>query len=140
MELDTKLKPFIPEYIPAVGDIDAFIKVPRPDAKPDFLGLFILDEPNAFQSDPTVLELQLRSTTKQGSSQPINVRGIENADKNAKMIENWIERIKQLHQEKPPPNVNYTKSMPDVEKLMQEWNPEFEKLLETVNQKFVSIA
>lgn len=27
MELDHKLKPFIPDYIPAVGDIDAFIKV-----------------------------------------------------------------------------------------------------------------
>ncbi len=27
MELETKIKPFIPEYIPAVGDIDAFIKV-----------------------------------------------------------------------------------------------------------------
>ena len=26
-ELDTKLKPFIPDFIPAVGDIDAFIKV-----------------------------------------------------------------------------------------------------------------
>ena len=27
VELDTKLKPFIPEYIPAIGDIDAFLKV-----------------------------------------------------------------------------------------------------------------
>lgn len=27
IELDHKLKPFIPDYIPAVGDIDAFIKV-----------------------------------------------------------------------------------------------------------------
>lgn len=27
IELDYKLKPFIPEYIPTVGDIDAFIKV-----------------------------------------------------------------------------------------------------------------
>jgi intraflagellar transport protein 46 len=27
LDLDTELKPFIPEYIPAVGDIDAFIKV-----------------------------------------------------------------------------------------------------------------
>jgi intraflagellar transport protein 46 len=26
IELETKLKPFIPEYLPAVGDIDAFIK------------------------------------------------------------------------------------------------------------------
>ena len=29
MELETKLKPFIPEYIPAIGDIDAFLKVQR---------------------------------------------------------------------------------------------------------------
>ena len=27
IELEHKLKPFIPDYIPAVGDIDAFIKV-----------------------------------------------------------------------------------------------------------------
>lgn len=27
IEINTKLKPFIPDYIPAVGDVDAFIKV-----------------------------------------------------------------------------------------------------------------
>lgn len=27
IELDTKLSPFIPEYIPSIGDIDAFLKV-----------------------------------------------------------------------------------------------------------------
>ena len=27
IDLEHKLKPFIPDYIPAVGDIDAFIKV-----------------------------------------------------------------------------------------------------------------
>lgn len=27
IELEHKLKPFIPDFIPAVGDIDAFIKV-----------------------------------------------------------------------------------------------------------------
>ena len=27
VELENKLKPFIPDYIPAVGDIDAFLKV-----------------------------------------------------------------------------------------------------------------
>ena len=31
VEIDTKLKPFIPEYIPAVGEVDAFLKMPRPD-------------------------------------------------------------------------------------------------------------
>jgi intraflagellar transport protein 46 len=39
IELETKLKPFIPDYIPAVGGIDEFIKVPRPDGKADYLGL-----------------------------------------------------------------------------------------------------
>ena len=38
LDLETKLKPFIPDYIPAVGGIDEFIKVSRPDGKPDFLG------------------------------------------------------------------------------------------------------
>mgnify|MGYP001797614235 CR=1 FL=1 len=27
IELETRLKPFVPEYIPAVGDIDEFLKV-----------------------------------------------------------------------------------------------------------------
>ena len=27
IELETKLKPFIPEYIPSIGEIDAFLKV-----------------------------------------------------------------------------------------------------------------
>lgn len=39
IELETKLKPFIPDYIPSIGGIDEFIKVPRPDGKTDFLGL-----------------------------------------------------------------------------------------------------
>ena len=58
--LDYKLKPFIPDFIPAVGDIDAFIKVsPSSDTK-EKLGLVVLDEPAACQSDPSVLDLQLR--------------------------------------------------------------------------------
>jgi len=39
VELDSKLKPFIPDYIPSIGGIDQFIKVPRPDGKEDHLGL-----------------------------------------------------------------------------------------------------
>lgn len=32
IELETQLRPFIPEYIPAIGDIDAFLKVkPHPN-------------------------------------------------------------------------------------------------------------
>jgi intraflagellar transport protein 46 len=41
-ELETKLKAFIPDYIPAIGEVDAFIKMPRPDGQPETLGLFVL--------------------------------------------------------------------------------------------------
>ena len=63
--LETKLKPFIPEYVPAIGDIDAFLKVPRPDGKEDALGLIVLDEPSSKQSDPHVLGLEMRYKSKQ---------------------------------------------------------------------------
>jgi len=39
--------------------------VPRHDGKTDSLGLIVLDEPCAKQSDPHVLDLKLRSLTKQ---------------------------------------------------------------------------
>lgn len=63
-QLDSKLKPFIPDYIPAVGDIDEFLKVGRPDGKPEELGLHVMDEPSSKQSDPTVLNLQLRQVRR----------------------------------------------------------------------------
>lgn len=53
LDLETRLKPFIPDFLPAVGDIDAFIKVPRPDGKIDELGLVSIDEPICNQSDPS---------------------------------------------------------------------------------------
>ena len=69
--MEHRLKPFIPDYIPAVGDIDAFIKIPRPDGVADTLGLTILDEPALKQSDPTVLDLTLRAVAKQSSAKAI---------------------------------------------------------------------
>lgn len=65
IELEFKLKPFIPDYIPSIGDIDAFIKVPRPDNKPDNLGMTVVDEPSSNQSDPHVLDLFFRTLSKQ---------------------------------------------------------------------------
>lgn len=44
------------------------LQVPPPDKSDDFLGLKVLDEPCAKQSDPTVLNMQLRATTKQSSA------------------------------------------------------------------------
>ncbi|XP_038635436.1 intraflagellar transport protein 46 homolog isoform X4 [Scyliorhinus canicula] len=133
IELDHKLKPFIPDFIPSVGDIDAFLKVPRPDGKPDNLGLIPLDEPCAKQSDPTVLSLWLTENSKQHSITQLKVKSLENAEKNPKALDNWMESISELHHSKPPANVHYTKPMPDIEALMQEWPPEFEELLGKVS-------
>ncbi|NWS74730.1 IFT46 protein, partial [Crotophaga sulcirostris] len=130
IEIQHKLQPFIPDFIPAVGDIDAFLKVPRPDGKADNLGLLVLDEPSTKQSDPTVLSLWLTENSKQHNvTQQIKVRSVENAEKNPKAIENWIESISELHRCKPPATVHYSRPMPDIETLMQEWSPEFEELL-----------
>jgi len=131
IELETKMRPFIPDYIPAVGDIDPFIKVPRPDAKADNLGLVTLDEPASVQSDPTVLTLQLRATTKSSGAQPMLVRSVEHAEKNPKAITSWIHSISDLHRHKPAPSVRYSKPMPDIEALMQIWPAPIEELLET---------
>mmetsp|Transcript_11079 Transcript_11079/g.28820 ORF Transcript_11079/g.28820 Transcript_11079/m.28820 type:complete len:502 (+) Transcript_11079:65-1570(+) len=132
IELETKMKPFIPDYIPAVGEIDPFVKVPRPDGKPDSLGLTVLDEPSSSQSDPVVMQLQLRAITKASSHQPVLVRSIEAAEKDPKAIQSWIDSIKELHRNKPQPTVTYSKPMPDVEELMQIWPAEFEEMLDEV--------
>lgn len=138
--LPMKLMPFIPEYIPAAGGSDEFIKVPRPDGQPDYLGLKVrrgveisslytpvcagqrctpgllyqvlqalagpvamqgmgrcrtvrcvacsrgccccltgpmqvLDEPAAVQSDPTLLNLQLRALGKEAAGVKLQALG-----------------------------------------------------------------
>ncbi len=128
VELDTSLKCFIPEYIPAVGEMDAFIKVPSPSGDLDELGLKVLDEPSSTQSDATVLELQLRAISKKSSGE-VSVRSIENAAKNPQEIQRWINSINDLHRSKPPPQVHYKKSMPDIEVLMDVWPESFEDAL-----------
>jgi len=130
VDLETQLKPFVPDFVPAVGEVDGFIKVPRPDAKESNLGLSRLDEPCLNASDPTVLDLQLRSISKANYGEA-DVKGIENAEKNPKEISNWIARIEDLHRMKPPPTVHYAKRMPDVEQLMQVWPTDFEEYLKS---------
>jgi intraflagellar transport protein 46 len=132
MDLDTELKCFIPDYIPAIGEMDAFIKLPRPDEKPEELGLRYLDEPAAGQSDPTVLELQLRAMSKKQQYGDVVVRSIENASKNKEAVDKWIQNISDLHRRKPPPQVHYKKNMPEIEALMEMWPPEFEDALKSI--------
>ncbi|KHN74181.1 Intraflagellar transport protein 46 -like protein [Toxocara canis] len=131
INIEPILKPFLLDYIPAVGDIDAFIKIPRPDEVEDNLGLTVLDEPAAKQSDPTILGMQLRNDAKDILATDAPVKKLDRADKNDREIEQWITNIKELHRSKPPDTVHYSKPMPDIELLMQEWPPEVEEMLKT---------
>ena len=106
-----------------------FRQVTRPDGKKENLGLTMLDEPAAKQSDPSVLELQLRAISKQSSAKSVQIRKIDSGEKSAKEIDKWIKDISDLHRSKPPPTVHYTKPMPDIDRLMQEWPPEVEEML-----------
>jgi len=133
IDLEATLRPFIPDYIPAVGDIDAFIKVPRPDNKQENLGLTVLDEPIYQQSDPTVIEMQLRHQSKQMGMGAAVVSTIENAEKAPKKVKSWVDSISELHSSKPPTEVLYSKPMPDIESLMQVWDPQFEEMLSNTN-------
>jgi len=130
IELDTILKPFIPELIPSIGEVDAMIKIPQPDGKPCPLGLTKLDEPTLNPSDPSILGLQLRNLSKHQNLEPMDVHSIENAAQNTKEIQNWITRIEDLARSKPAPSVQYSRKMPDIEQLMQVWPVEFEEHLQ----------
>ena len=59
------------QHIVDNGLVCACVQIPRPDNKPDTLGLTVLDEPCAKQSDPTVLDLQLRAISKQTTAKTL---------------------------------------------------------------------
>merc|ERR1711953_1041677 len=105
VELDHKFRPSIPDFIPAVGDIDAFIRSTRPDNENEILGLKVLDEPSAKQSDPNVLELHMRVVSKQSSSKARRIKKVQGQDVAA--MEKWIRDISDLHRSKPAPTVHY---------------------------------
>lgn len=58
IELDTKIRPFVPDFVPAVGEVDSFLKMPKPDGNNEELGITVLDEPALNSEDKTVLELK----------------------------------------------------------------------------------
>ena len=80
----------------------------------------MLDEPSATQSDPSVLELQLRVVTKQSASKTARIKKVKASEENT-AVEKWIRDISDLHRSKPPPSVHYQKTMPDIDNLMQVW-------------------
>jgi len=129
IRMDYKLMPFIPDLIPAIGDVDAFIKIPRPDKKQDPLGLGVLDEPSCGQTDPQLLDLKLRALAKGATTgSAMDVKNLPDAD-DATAINEWMDNVDSLHREKPPTKVYYSNPMPEIDQLMQAWPPAMEKRL-----------
>ena len=142
IEIKPKLKCFIPNYIPAIGTVDPFIKVPRPDKVDDGLGLIVIDEPASKQSDAAVLELQLQAQLKKkmrgrGTSSTQQIRSIENASKNGHEIDRWIESVRDLRISRPLlGEVQYKNPdcMPSIDEMItpfpQELQDEFNDMVE----------
>jgi intraflagellar transport protein 46 len=96
------------------------------------LGLHLLDEPACDQSDPTVLEIQMRMfyTSPDIIKMPTTVRGIENANKNPNKITTWLRKIEDVHRNKPPSTVNHSSDVSHSQKLIEMWPGDFEEFLE----------
>jgi len=130
IELDSALKPFLPDYRPAIGDIEPFLKVGRPDQERDILGIEHLDEPASSQTDAQILIMQLRAQNKTSFRREDEViRAIDHAEKNSAAIDKWISNVSLLHEQKPLPEVQYTQTMPSFDDLMAAWPEEFEEAL-----------
>jgi intraflagellar transport protein 46 len=135
------MKPFIPNFIPSIGEVDAFLKINRPDNHLEELGLSCIDEPTINGVDPVIFSLDLSYTGKNNNINPnLIIKTLDNAEKKPKEIQSWIDSISDLHQKKMSSNVSYSKNMPDVESLMQVWPDKMENLLKDIDFPDGSIA
>ncbi|XP_049299004.1 intraflagellar transport protein 46 homolog isoform X3 [Anopheles funestus] len=136
--IEFKLKIFIPEFIPAVGDIDAFLKVcpPGPVSEKKSkklnghiqnLGLMILDEPCGDQSDSVLLQMKLRSIFTKPIETPSAIV------RSARDIDRWITEIQALRASQSIQSVNAQKQpIVNIDSLMSEWPEEMERTLDTL--------
>lgn len=57
------------------------------------------------------------------------VTSIASPQSNPRVVDSWVESISALHRSKPPASVHYSRPMPDIDSLMQEWPAELEEQL-----------
>jgi intraflagellar transport protein 46 len=93
----------------------------------------IQDEPSLNQSDQAAIAIRLDNSMKQYRGGKYNkIHAIENADKNPKQIMTWINSVAEIHKNKQPPSVSYSRPMPDIDSLMQVWPAEVEDVLNEI--------
>ncbi|CAD6999495.1 unnamed protein product [Ceratitis capitata] len=130
IETPYRLQPFIPDFVPSVGDVDAFLKVTIPPlVKPqrqqeinEFLnkmGIYLLDEPSGEQSEPSLLNMKLRSVlTGSGANARNTSASLIPTAKSAKEIDKWINEVEKLHMTQ---TVNDVQPRKDIEPLLINW-------------------
>jgi intraflagellar transport protein 46 len=131
IDIPVHWKPFIPDLMPAIGVIDAFIKIPTPDGG-DPLGLAILDEPSIAQSNPQIVLMELREQyglNAPGKETDGYIGSIEDPRKSPKALTAWLDSLEDIHRKRPPPNIRYTSIMPELETLMEAWPDAIEQAL-----------
>lgn len=129
IDLETTFRPFVPDFVPAIGEVDAMLKMPKASGEPEELGISVLDEPALNCEEKNVLELKYVQSKNVVAATNIQVDSIEAADKKPKEIARWITAVQDLHKTRPAPTVNYSKAMPEFDQLMEEWPPEMEQAL-----------
>lgn len=77
--------------------------------------------------------IQTKKKKQVGQAGQVKVRSLEDAEKNPKQVQQWINSVNELHKTRPPPTVQFTKTMPDIELLMQEWAPEMEETFNRIS-------
>lgn len=96
------------------------------------MGLAVIDEPSSNQSDPILLNLRLKAIGKQVTSAIYDEDMTIKTVSDPKDIDTWISNIRSLHEATASmsnvmPLINT--QLPEIEQLMQEWDPELEEIL-----------
>lgn len=136
IELKVPLKPFIPEFTPAIGEVEAYLKPSRPDGQPEPLGLEKLDEPALNTVKQSYLDLLFKEFYKGKTKiHQREIHSLRNASANKKAIQSWIRDVGSLQSQKKSPAVLFFRPMPDIDSLMQ--SPDAG--LEAMHKKILSL-
>ncbi|XP_073826627.1 intraflagellar transport 46 [Musca autumnalis] len=143
------LQPFIPDYVPAVGDVDAFLRVTGPpmlnpqrgrevEGHLEKLGLYFLDEPSGTQSEPSLLNMKLRSAlTGSGSNGRSSSATMVPMAKSNKDIDKWINEVEHVHMTQSVYDVQPRK---DIENIIIDWPRSYANVAGTVQQAYQQCA
>ncbi|PHJ23267.1 intraflagellar transport protein 46 [Cystoisospora suis] len=132
------LKPLPRQFFPAIGEVDALLKIPPPDGSWDPTGLEFVDEPALEQSDSAALWLELaairpcKPADKSDGGPPcIEEQGKERNFR----IDKWIETVRRLKSQHHGSDVWHFLDSLDFDTLMRPWPEEIAKMMEPNPQK-----